>query len=169
MKGRHGFWSSFSFLQPNSISNLIGILELSSIKASRIKSSLDLGYQAIYMYMSDSKFYLFWNQLLSRKTIFNNNFSFFSVVIFVRCIYLWATPSDCFACLFCCFPGFSGPGIAIAVVLAAAACLMLSIFAAYASYVRLLKAKRGNYCSLKISKSTPSSPGACNIFKPAAA
>nr|TKR90521.1 cysteine-rich receptor-like protein kinase 42 [Populus alba] len=38
--------------------------------------------------------------------------------------------------------GFSGPGIAIAVVLAAAACLMLSIFAAYASYVRLLKAKR---------------------------
>lgn len=38
--------------------------------------------------------------------------------------------------------GFSGPGIAIAVVLATAACLMLSIFAAYASYERLLKAKR---------------------------
>ncbi|KAJ6309446.1 hypothetical protein OIU77_015243 [Salix suchowensis] len=38
--------------------------------------------------------------------------------------------------------GFSGRGITIAVVLAAAACLMLSFFAAYASCVWLLKAKR---------------------------
>ncbi|KAB5521090.1 hypothetical protein DKX38_025409 [Salix brachista] len=38
--------------------------------------------------------------------------------------------------------GFSGLGITIAVVLAAVACLMLSFFAAYASCVWLLKAKR---------------------------
>jgi hypothetical protein len=43
MKGRHGFWSSFSFLEPNSISNLIWILELGSIKASRINLILILG------------------------------------------------------------------------------------------------------------------------------
>ncbi|KAJ6302008.1 hypothetical protein OIU77_016168 [Salix suchowensis] len=61
--------------------------------------------------------------------------------------------------------GFSGLEITIAVVLAAAACLMLSFFAAYASCVWLLKAKRGSYCSLNILKLSPSSLGACNILK----